>query len=220
MHGLSRTIFGLAVETQRRSRDADGVAQALREVVVAVLRLVRLHEPRPTEVGGVRHADPLLRHALACNETRTWVIPSAMHARVVSWRHHIARWTPNVPRMCHEAPLIASEQHHSPPALCPACRCQRWWCCRSPLPTRLSVCGLSSAECSSSNTFTAILLCHPRPADAVDAHAGDRSCHRCLFARLEMQLSRCRRCRPGLPPLLLPLLQLVEYRTSDAAQLT
>ena len=64
--GLSRTVFCLAIEPQWRRRDADCRRQACREAVVAVPRLVRLHEPAAAEVGVVAHRHPLLGHAAAC----------------------------------------------------------------------------------------------------------------------------------------------------------
>ena len=61
-----RTVFGLAIEAQRRRGDADGRREARREAVVAVPRLVRLHEAAPAEVGVVADRHFLLWDAAAC----------------------------------------------------------------------------------------------------------------------------------------------------------
>ncbi len=60
-----RTILGLAVNAQRRARDAQARGQAPGERVVRVPRLVRLHEAHAAEVRAVLKRQPL-RGAPAC----------------------------------------------------------------------------------------------------------------------------------------------------------
>lgn len=65
--GVGRTVFGLAVQAQRRGGDAGGGPQARREAVVAVAGLEALHVACPGELLRLRHRDAPPGHAAVYN---------------------------------------------------------------------------------------------------------------------------------------------------------